>query len=53
MSKKNAPLAVETEDRSSAYEVAGQWKLMWWKLKKHRMAMIALPIIIVMYTLTM
>ena len=51
--KKNAALAVETEDRASAYEVAGQWKLMWWKLKKHRMAMIALPIIIVMYTLTM
>ena len=51
--KKNAALAVDTEDRSSSYEVAGQWKLMWWKLKKHRMAMIALPIIIVMYTLTM
>ena len=26
--KKNAALAVETEDRASAYEVAGQWKLM-------------------------
>ena len=52
MSKKRNQ-ALDTADRSSSYEVAGQWKLMWWKLKKHRMAMIALPIIIVMYTLTM
>ncbi len=49
--KRNA--ALDPNDRSSSYEVAGQWKLMWWKLKKHRMAMIALPIIIIMYTLTM
>lgn len=51
--KKNKNVAVAAEDRSSSYEVAGQWKLMWWKLKKHRMAMIAFPIIIVMYLLTM
>ena len=35
------------------YEVASQWKLMWWKFSKHRMATIALPIIIIMYALTM
>ncbi|MDR1262412.1 MAG: ABC transporter permease [Oscillospiraceae bacterium] len=35
------------------YEVADQWKLMWWKFRKHRMAMIALPVIAVMYLLTM
>jgi peptide/nickel transport system permease protein len=41
------------KENTGTYEVAGQWKLMWWKLKKHRMALIALPIIIVMYTVTM
>ena len=39
--------------QSETYEVAGQWKLMWWKFRKHRMAMIAFPIIIIMYLLTM
>lgn len=30
-------------------EVASQWKLMWWKFRKHRMAMIAFPILIILY----
>lgn len=38
---------------NGTYEVAGQWKLMWWKFRKHRLAMIALPIIVIMYTITM
>ncbi|MDR1599658.1 MAG: ABC transporter permease [Oscillospiraceae bacterium] len=37
----------------SSYEVASQWRLMWWKFRKHRMAMAALPIICIMYLLTM
>lgn len=40
-----------TQDEN--YEAAGQWQLMWWKFRKHRMAMIALPVIIIMYILTM
>ncbi|MGI6173117.1 MAG: ABC transporter permease [Christensenellales bacterium] len=35
------------------YEVASQWQLMWWKFKKHRLASIALPVIVIMYTITM
>ena len=34
---------------NSTYEVASQYKLMWWKFKKHKAAMIAVPILIVMY----
>jgi peptide/nickel transport system permease protein len=47
------PLAMEKEKQANTYEVASQWKLMWWKFKKHKLAMIALPIIILMYTLAM
>lgn len=46
-----APRAVEKERVANTYEVASQWKLMWWKFRKHKLAMIALPIIVIMYTL--
>jgi peptide/nickel transport system permease protein len=32
-----------------AYYVASQWKLMWWKLRKHRLAIVAGPILIALY----
>ncbi len=31
--------------------VASQWRLMWWKFKKHRLAMISLIIILSLYTI--
>lgn len=31
------------------YYVASQWKLMWWRFRKHRMAMISLVVIILLY----
>jgi hypothetical protein len=31
--------------------VASQWRLMWWKFKKHRLAMVSLIIIATMYTI--
>ena len=31
------------------YEVASQWKLMWWKFRKHKLAMVAAPILIILY----
>ena len=46
-----APVMPEKEKQDSTYEVASQWKLMWWKFKKHKLAMVAVPIIIIMYTL--
>jgi len=45
--------AIKKAGRAETYEVASQWKLMWWKFRKHKMAMTALPIIVIMYMLTM
>ncbi|MEF3302245.1 ABC transporter permease [Paenibacillus sp. GYB003] len=34
---------------NEAYEAASQWRLMWWKFRKHRLAMIAVPVLLLMY----
>ena len=39
----------EANADKDVYEVASQYKLMWWKFKKHRLAMIAAPLLIFMY----
>ena len=31
------------------YYMASQWRLMWWKLKRHRVAMISGVVLIAMY----
>jgi len=41
-------LAKERE-REEAYYVASQWQLIWWKFRKHRLATIAGPVLIVLY----
>lgn len=38
----------EKEERYE-YEAASQWQLMWWKFKKHHMARVSLPLIILLY----
>ncbi len=43
MTKDKGPGAKE------AYYVASQWQLMWWKFRKHKLAMIAGPVLIVLY----
>jgi len=51
------PVAIPTqltgkkEKQANSYEVASQWKLMWWKFRKHKLALVALPVIMIMYTL--
>lgn len=40
---------VETTDAEPRIVIASQWQLMWWKFRKHRMAMISLIVITVMY----
>jgi len=35
--------------KEEAYYVASQWQLIWWKFRKHRLANLAWPIIIVLY----
>lgn len=46
------PLSIErlTPEQERVY-MASQWKLMWWKLKKHRLAMWSLSILVVIYLL--
>lgn len=36
-------------DSEGAIEVASQWRLMWWKFRKHRLAVIGLVIVITYY----
>jgi peptide/nickel transport system permease protein len=38
------------QSQSLETEVASQWKLMWWKFRKHKLAMISAVIIILFYT---
>jgi len=39
----------KAKDDKENHEAASQWQLMWWKFRKHHMARIALPLIILMY----
>lgn len=39
------------ETKSLELEVASQWKLMWWKFRKHKLAMASAVIIIIAYTI--
>ena len=48
MTKKN-----KRTEATNTYEVASQYKLMWWKFKKHKAAMISVPILIIMYIVCM
>ena len=51
--KKKSIANIDTVDSSNSYEVASQYKLMWWKFKKHKAAMIAVPVLIIMYLICM
>jgi len=37
------------EEKEEAYFVASQWRLMWWKFRKHKLATIAGPMLIFLY----
>ena len=44
------PLSVEAlTPEQERYYMASQWKLMWWKLKRHRLAVISGIILLIMY----
>ncbi|MGI6173622.1 MAG: ABC transporter permease [Christensenellales bacterium] len=49
MAKKKRETADKRTSDAFAYEVASQGQLMWWKFRKHKLAMIALPILLVLY----
>jgi peptide/nickel transport system permease protein len=42
----SGPVAEQEEER---LYVAGQWQLMWWKFRKHKMALVGAVILIVLY----
>ncbi len=51
-SEEIGPMAVEEEDLQKAGEkvyVAPPWKLMWWRFRKHRMALVCAGVLIVFY----
>ncbi len=37
------------EEDAPRLVLASQWRLMWWKFRKHRLALVSLVIIIAMY----
>jgi len=43
------PDTVDTTDDAPRVVIASQWQLMWWKFRKHRMAMVSLFIVIGLY----
>jgi len=53
MNKSLAPQIDEHVTESLDLEVASQWKLMWWKFRKHKMAMIGTVIVLIYYTMAM
>ncbi len=45
-----APQAVETlSPEQERYYLASQWRMMWWRLKRHRLAVISGAVLVVMY----
>lgn len=45
----NVELSEETRRSESTVNVASQWKLMWWKFKRHKLAMAGLAVVILLY----
>jgi peptide/nickel transport system permease protein len=57
MSNSSSPIPVppevlteaETLEKEATMMVASQWKLMWWKLRRHKLAMVSGVIVILIY----
>jgi peptide/nickel transport system permease protein len=46
---ESAPGQATPATKQEAYYVASQWQLIWWKLRKHRLAVIAAPVLAMLY----
>lgn len=53
LTKKKGLITRDVDVESLRVEVASQWKLMWWKFRKHKLAMVSAAIVIVLYLLAM
>lgn len=49
MSGVNNAVSTKKAVEASASEVASQWKLMWWKFRKHKLAMVGATVTILIY----
>ena len=49
MSAAAAPIAARSADANERYFVASQWQLVWWKFRKHKMALVAGVVLAAMY----
>lgn len=45
----SVPSPVDFHDQDATIEVASQWRLMWWKFRKHRLAVIGLIVVVLFY----
>ena len=46
---KKGGVTLDTDAESLRVEVASQWKLTWWKFRKHKLAMVSGAIVIILY----
>ncbi len=49
--KNKATSAAEVQEAKRSVEVASQWKLMWWKFRKDKLAIVGSIIVIIFYTM--
>lgn len=48
---RREPIEVAGEATTESVYVASQWKLMWWRLRKHRLAMVAAVVLAILYSM--
>ena len=46
---KAAPEVVRADEKEAKVYVASQWQLMWWKFRKHKVAMVGGVVTIIFY----
>jgi peptide/nickel transport system permease protein len=49
----NPPEAGEFQEKEAQIMVASQWKLIWWKFRKHKLAMYSAVVVIAIYTVAL
>lgn len=50
LGKEMEPMPLdERKEEEKSVEVASQWKLMWWKFRKHKLALISAPILLMLF----
>src|SRR5665811_1387496 len=50
---ESVEIAEETDHEEQSVYVASQWQLMWWKFKRHKLAMVGTAIVIVLYLIAL